>query len=54
MPSTPDDFQEFQIVESVDESVVGIEDGDLVFLSTRSRGAPDRWCRRCSLDIPYD
>ena len=36
MPATPDDFEEFQVVESTDESVVGIEDGDLVFLSTRA------------------
>jgi hypothetical protein len=36
MPRTPDDFFEWQIIETRDESVVGIEDGDLVFLSTRS------------------
>ena len=34
-PSTPDDFQFFQVLESTDESVVGLEDGDVVFLSTR-------------------
>ena len=34
--STLDDFRQFEIVESVDESVVGIEDRDLVFLSTRT------------------
>ena len=33
-PATPDDFQEWQIIESLDESIVGIEDGNLVFLST--------------------
>jgi hypothetical protein len=36
IPLTPDDFREWQIVETRDESIVGIEDGDLVFLSTRS------------------
>jgi hypothetical protein len=36
LPSTPDDFREFQVVVTHDESVVGIEGGDLVFLSTRS------------------
>ena len=41
MPVTPDDFREFEIVESVDESVVGIEDGDLVFLSTRAEALAD-------------
>jgi hypothetical protein len=35
MPRTMDDFWHWQIVESNDESVVGIEDGDLVFLSAR-------------------
>ena len=35
MPRFPDDFYDWQIVESRDESVVGIESGDLVFLSTR-------------------
>lgn len=33
-PATPDDFQFFQVLESENESVVGIEDGDVVFLST--------------------
>ena len=36
MPSTPDDFQDWQIVQTRDESVVGFEDGELVFLSTNS------------------
>src|SRR4249919_2821900 len=35
-PATPDDFNKWQIIETRDESVVGIERGDLVFLSTRS------------------
>ena len=39
MPRTPDDFYDWQIVETRDESVVGIDSGDLVFLSTRSDSA---------------
>src|SRR5262245_25127542 len=39
MPATPDDFMEWQIVETLDTSVVGIEDGDIVFLSTDSESA---------------
>ena len=34
MPVTPDDFQEFQVLDSRDESLVGIESGDIVFLHT--------------------
>src|SRR5205823_9176559 len=36
MPRTPDDFYQWQVVETRDESVVGIESGDIVFLSTDS------------------
>ena len=36
IPLTPDDFRDFQVVDTHDESVVGIEGGDLVFLSTVS------------------
>ena len=53
MPATLDDFQHFEIVESVDESVVGIEGGDLVFLSTRAQ-AWQSLVPKSSLDIPYD
>jgi len=35
-PVTPDDFRDFQVLETRDESVVGIEGGDLVFLRTDS------------------
>ena len=52
-PATLDDFMEFQVVEILDESVVGIEDGDLVFLSTRSE-AHQALVPKTSLDIPYD
>jgi len=44
---------EFQVVEILDESMVGIEDGDLVFLSTRSE-AHQTLVSKKSVDIPYD
>jgi hypothetical protein len=53
IPVTPDDFMEFQVVEILDESMVGIEDGDLVFLSTRSE-AHQTLVSKKSVDIPYD
>jgi hypothetical protein len=51
--ATPDDFRDFQVVESHDESVVGVEDGDLVFLSTESV-AHQSLIHKMSVDIPYD
>jgi hypothetical protein len=53
MPSTPDDFRQFQVVETVDESVVGIEDGDLVFLSTNSE-SHQSLVPKNSVSPPYD
>jgi hypothetical protein len=53
VPATLDDFRHFEVVESVDESVVGIEDGELVFLSTRAE-AWQTLVPKGSLDIPYD
>ena len=35
-PVTPDDFRDWQVIQSREESVVGIEGGDIVFLSTTS------------------
>lgn len=52
-PATLDDFEDFEIVESTDESVVGVEGGDLVFLSTRAE-AWQSLVPKSSLDIPYD
>ncbi|MEJ0086468.1 MAG: hypothetical protein WDO72_12340 [Pseudomonadota bacterium] len=52
-PATPDDFRNFQVVESRDESVVGVEDGDLVFLNTES-DAHQTLIGKGSVDIPYD
>jgi hypothetical protein len=53
MPRTPDDFYEFQVVESTDESVIGLEDGDMVFLSTRS-DAHQSLVKKDSVQIPYE
>jgi hypothetical protein len=39
MPATLDSYFHWQVVETADESVVGIEDGDLKFLSTRSESS---------------
>jgi len=52
-PVTPDDFRQFQVVESRDESIVGIEDGDLVFLSTET-DAHQTLIGKNSVDIPYE
>jgi hypothetical protein len=52
MPATPDDFREFQILESRDESVVGIEGGDVVFLSTDA-DIHQTLVPKGSLRIPY-
>ena len=53
VPSTPDDFSRFQIVESRDESVVGLEDGDLRFLSTRAE-AHQSLIGKNHVQLPYD
>jgi hypothetical protein len=53
MAATLDDFREFQVLESADESVVGIEDGELRFLSTRSESFQTLVAKE-SLQIPYD
>lgn len=52
-PSTPDDFERFQVVESTDVSVVGLEEGELVFLSTRTE-SHQTLVPKSSLQIPYD
>jgi hypothetical protein len=53
MPATPDDFREFQVLETRDESVVGIEGGDLVFLRTDS-DTSQSLIEKSSLKLPYD
>jgi hypothetical protein len=54
MPATPDDFRNFVIVESHDESTVGIEDGDLVFLSAKVSAEQTELVSKSKLDLPYD
>jgi hypothetical protein len=53
MPATPDDFREWQVVETTDESVVGIEGGDLVFLSSDGQSSQSL-IEKSSLSLPYD
>jgi len=53
MIATPDDFREFQVVESSDESVVGFEGGDLRFLSTRGESYQSLVPKE-SVQIPYE
>jgi hypothetical protein len=53
VPATPDDFREFQVLDIAEKSVVGIEDGDLVFLSTEHEVHQTR-VPKASLQIPYD
>jgi len=53
MPATPDDFREFQVVDTHDESVVGIEGGDLVFMSTKSKSSQEL-IPKSSIKLPYD
>jgi len=54
MPSTPDDFREFVIVESHDESVVGIESGNLVFLGAKVEATESELIPKSKLNLPYD
>jgi len=53
VPQSPDDFHDFQVVDTHDESVVGIEGGDLVFLSTVSASSQEL-ISRGSISLPYD
>ena len=50
MPLTPDDFREWQILETRDESVVGIES---VFLSTKSDSVQTLTAKG-EISLPYD
>jgi hypothetical protein len=52
-PATLDDFRYFQIVESRDVSVVGIEDGDVRFLSTRTESY-QKLVKKGTLRVPYN
>jgi len=52
-PATPDDFYHFQVVESVDMSIVGLEDGDVRFLSTRAE-AHQTLVKKGEITLPYN
>lgn len=52
IPKSPDDFWEFQVLDTREESVVGIESGDIVFLSTNA-DIHQKVVPRTSLDIPF-
>jgi hypothetical protein len=54
MPATPDDFRDFVVIESRDESVVGIESGDLVFLETKVDAEEIETIPKQQLNLPYD
>jgi hypothetical protein len=52
MPRTPDDFYEFQVLETRDESVIGFEGGDIVFLNTNAQ-IHQSLVPKASVQIPY-
>ncbi|MBC8024827.1 MAG: hypothetical protein H7Y89_02450 [Steroidobacteraceae bacterium] len=52
-PATPDDFYEWQLLDVRDESVIGIESGDIVFLSTDSV-VKQKLVRKGEIQLPYD
>ena len=54
MPATPDDFTDFVVVESHDESVVGIEGGDLVFTSAKVSATQTELIPKAELKLPYN
>jgi hypothetical protein len=54
MPATPDDFVDFVLVESHDESVVGIEGGNLVFTSAKISAAQTELVPKSELKLPYN
>jgi hypothetical protein len=52
-PATPDDFREWQVLDVRDESVIGIESGDIVFLSTDS-DVTQKLVAKGAIKLPYD
>ena len=54
MPATPDDFRDFQIIETRDKSVVGIESGNPVFLSADAESRQTELVPKSQLVLPYD
>jgi hypothetical protein len=53
MPRTPDDFNQWSVRESRDESVVGIEGGDVVFLRTDA-DVTESLAWKDAITLPYD
>jgi hypothetical protein len=53
MYATPDDFREWQVLEVRDESVIGVESGDIVFLSTDS-DVKQKLVPKGEIKLPYD
>jgi hypothetical protein len=54
MPTTPDDFRDFVLVESHDVSTVGIESGGLVFLNAKVSAEQVELVPKNKLNLPYD
>ena len=55
MGRTPDDFRDFVVIVSRDESVVGIEDGDLRFLSAQVKARElELILKTAETNLPYD
>jgi hypothetical protein len=53
VPASPFDFSEFQILTTREESVVGIESGDIVFLSTEA-SVQQALVPKNSIEVPTD
>ncbi len=52
--ATPDSFQDFVVVESRDESTVGLEDGDLVFMNARVEARETELIPKGQFNLPYN
>jgi hypothetical protein len=50
---SPDNFREFLVVESRDESIVGIESGDLVFMNARVEAREVEFIKKGPFDLPW-
>ena len=53
MPVSPDYFRDYQVIDTRDDSLVGFEGGDLVFLSSDSE-SHQKLVPRNSPDIPFN
>jgi hypothetical protein len=54
MPATLDNFEHFVVIESRDESIVGIEDGDIRFLESKVDAIERELLPKADVDIPYE